>query len=528
MKKIRILALALCLIMVLAPVSVFADDETPKYNMDPTHLTFTSQEDIDAIVYRQDGKASSKETEYGFVDGELKLTVKDKGSSTGNPALADPMLFITVSNLATSVQAQDYPYIAVIYRMPKEANSTTSNALQLFCCTDGAMPAGDTVQPISATTVDGKYHYTLLNPGLFNDETANPGTFKKWEGTITSFRLDYFSGIPYGVENGDTIYIREIILFADEDTAKAEANAICLDLNLPDELTLQFNVGDYGTAPETQIVKKGELPVQPEDPISDQMIFDGWYTSKTYNTPFDFTKPLTKEKTIVYAKWASGLHVSFVCGEGTQNVPANQVVKKNTRATEPEAPTLEGYVFDGWYTDAEYTAEYKFSALVKEDVTLYAKWTKALSLTVNNGTAKIDGEEIDLPATVKAGDVITVTAAEPEEGKLFDGWTASVEIDADLSAAEITLTMPEQDVELTANYKDAVVITPADVNGDGKLNNRDVILIMKAVLAATSGAEMPAGFIEAAADMDGNGKLNNRDVVAVMKAVLAAASAPAA
>ena len=64
--------------------------------------------------------------------------------------------------------------------------------------------------------------------------------------------------------------------------------------------------------------------------------------------------------------------------------------------------------------------------------------------------------------------------------------------------------------------------TPADANGDGKINNRDVILVMKAVLAATSGAPAPAGLIFDAADMNGDGKLNNRDVIAVMKAVLAA------
>ena len=64
--------------------------------------------------------------------------------------------------------------------------------------------------------------------------------------------------------------------------------------------------------------------------------------------------------------------------------------------------------------------------------------------------------------------------------------------------------------------------TPADANGDGKINNRDTILVMKAVLAATAGSELPSGLVFEAADMDGNGKLNNRDVIAVMKAVLAA------
>ena len=57
-----------------------------------------------------------------------------------------------------------------------------------------------------------------------------------------------------------------------------------------------------------------------------------------------------------------------------------------------------------------------------------------------------------------------------------------------------------------------------DANGDGNLNSRDVILVMKAALP---GFEPPAGYSARAADMNGDGKINSRDVIAVMKAVLA-------
>ena len=55
-------------------------------------------------------------------------------------------------------------------------------------------------------------------------------------------------------------------------------------------------------------------------------------------------------------------------------------------------------------------------------------------------------------------------------------------------------------------------LIPGDVNGDGKLNAKDVTALMKYLIGSA-----PKGFIEAAADYDGNGKLNAKDVTALMK-----------
>ncbi len=62
---------------------------------------------------------------------------------------------------------------------------------------------------------------------------------------------------------------------------------------------------DGGTpVPGTQVIASGSLVTKPEiDPQKgEDLIFDGWYTDTTFNTPFDFSKPITSDKTI-YAKW---------------------------------------------------------------------------------------------------------------------------------------------------------------------------------------------------------------------------------
>ncbi len=51
-------------------------------------------------------------------------------------------------------------------------------------------------------------------------------------------------------------------------------------------------------------------------------------------------------------------------------------VNKNAVATEPAAPTKDGFKFEGWYTDKELTTVYDFTAKVTKNFTLYAKWTE--------------------------------------------------------------------------------------------------------------------------------------------------------
>ncbi len=50
-------------------------------------------------------------------------------------------------------------------------------------------------------------------------------------------------------------------------------------------------------------------------------------------------------------------------------------VESGTVIAEPQAPTMSGYSFDGWYVDHELTRPYDFSTPIIASITLYAKWT---------------------------------------------------------------------------------------------------------------------------------------------------------
>ena len=61
-------------------------------------------------------------------------------------------------------------------------------------------------------------------------------------------------------------------------------------------------------------------------------------------------------------------------GHGTAPAPQSIEWSNQDKATEPTAPTADGYYFTGWYTDAECSTPWFFDDIVPGDMTLYAGW----------------------------------------------------------------------------------------------------------------------------------------------------------
>jgi uncharacterized repeat protein (TIGR02543 family) len=53
-----------------------------------------------------------------------------------------------------------------------------------------------------------------------------------------------------------------------------------------------------------------------------------------------------------------------------------QTVADGNKVSQPAEPVQDGYTFNGWYTDSALTNAYDFNTPVKNDMDLYAKWTK--------------------------------------------------------------------------------------------------------------------------------------------------------
>ena len=77
-------------------------------------------------------------------------------------------------------------------------------------------------------------------------------------------------------------------------------------------------------------------------------------------------------------------------GHGTAPEPQNIEWSNQDKATEPTAPTVDGYNFLGWYTNAACTTPWNFDNIVTGDMTLYAKWEQVVIIVPGD----VDGDGV--------------------------------------------------------------------------------------------------------------------------------------
>ena len=97
--------------------------------------------------------------------------------------------------------------------------------------------------------------------------------------------------------------------------------------------------------------------------------------------------------------------------------------------------------------------------------------SRTYDVVVENGTGA---------GSYKAGEAVTLTAAEPEYGYLFDGWevTEGDLADVDLGEESISFTMPKTPIELTATYKEKICsLTVTNGNGSGEYAVGDAVSV---------------------------------------------------
>lgn len=237
------------------------------------------------------------------------------------------------------------------------------------------------------------------------------------------------------------------------------------------QYTVKF-VSEHGSfADQTieygKLIETGKLTI----PQVEGFTFGGWYTDDTYDTEFDFTKPI-KSNTTVYAKWtANDYEVSFITEHG--DAPASQNVKYNGTASDPGKLKEEGYTFIGWYTDHTCTTEFKFSTPITGDTKVYAKWEKnapvlpdTYALNVSGAFVYVDGVDVTAPAGDTSlqleKDASVRLVADPDRmpsGMVFDRWTIlngalnaddAEKFETGRTLEEFAFTMPAEPLSIEA------------------------------------------------------------------------------
>ncbi|MFP4479168.1 MAG: InlB B-repeat-containing protein, partial [Candidatus Izemoplasmatales bacterium] len=179
------------------------------------------------------------------------------------------------------------------------------------------------------------------------------------------------NGLVTGVAEGNVMIL--LYSYFDHDIIASHT----VDVLPVQTYDVTFNYNDGSTSPTVETVEGGEAVTEPTDPTRSGFEFDGWFTDDTtFTNSYNFSNAVSEDVQL-YAKWIEEFTVSFDLNEGTAD-PAilPQTVLDGNLATEPNTPTRDGFVFDGWFTDDEtFENDFDFATdTITADITLYAKW----------------------------------------------------------------------------------------------------------------------------------------------------------
>lgn len=135
---------------------------------------------------------------------------------------------------------------------------------------------------------------------------------------------------------------------------------------------VQFDLGYTTVIYDTQRISEGGKAEMPEDPERNGYVFGGWYLDEDFTQEYDFSAAVAQDLHL-YAKFTVRTYKATLVSEG-ETIGTLEASGANARFAEPEDPTREGYVFDGWYLDENFETPYSFNTVVTDDITLYAKW----------------------------------------------------------------------------------------------------------------------------------------------------------
>ena len=161
--------------------------------------------------------------------------------------------------------------------------------------------------------------------------------------------------------------------------------------------TVAFDMQGKGGELQSQQIKKNAKATKPE-PTADGYSFGGWFTEAACQNAFDFNTAITENKTL-YAKWnVESYTITYEMngGENSEKNPGRYTIESETIVLD-SAKNSKGYLFDGWYYDADYTQlATQITAGTFGAVTLYAKWiSKQYEVIYSAGVRGMGSVEID-------------------------------------------------------------------------------------------------------------------------------------
>ncbi len=238
---------------------------------------------------------------------------------------------------------------------------------------------------ITVNVADGCLISYNLNGGV--NDSDNPSFVTTATGTIAlkdATKTDYtFLGWYMTNPDGSRTKLTEIDPTVQQGniTLTAEWEAITY------EIDYMLNGGTNNAANPTIYTVGDSAFIR--KPAKKGYLFEGWYLDSDFKTRVYGVSNLNGDVTL-YAKWSEAvenrIHYMLVDGTNHKDNPESFTVESKTITL--KTPIRNGYLFEGWYADSEYTIPVTdVPAGTAEDVYLYAKW-KLNMTSPNTGDVK--------------------------------------------------------------------------------------------------------------------------------------------
>lgn len=180
-----------------------------------------------------------------------------------------------------------------------------------------------------------------------------------------------------------------------------------------------------------------------------------WYVN---GVKYDFSSPLTSDVTLEgkYVK-VNTYTVKFNSDGGSK--VNNQTIKTGEKVKEPENPTKEAFIFDGWYLNNK---KYDFASEVTKNITLVAKWKE--DPNVERYTVKFDSDGGSKVADQRVieNKLVKEPTAPTKDNQMFVEW----QLDNKKYDFNTKVT---KDITLKAKWRDLEKVTVIFANDDGSV-----------------------------------------------------------
>lgn len=271
-------------------------------------------------------------------------------------------------------------------------------------------------------------------------------------------------------------------------------------------------VSNGGTKVMSQNVKEGDTVSRPTEPEKDGFAFIAWL----YNGEvFDFNTKINKDIELS-ADWAEfgANHFKITFDSNGGSTVANQVIDKNGNVDLSDVPTKDGAIFVGWYYNNKLVTE---DTVLPQNATLKAVWkqdpdaptgTATPSSRVVYGDADRDGKVTVKDATAIEKHILGVTRLSGQALKNADvnGDGKVNSVDTVLIQGYVAGYFDHSSAKALKSY-----VLYGDANNDGKINVSDRTAIQK-YIAGTASLTTQG---KKNADINGDGKITNADQVLI-------------